>query len=406
MPRTAWPRCSAVTRAACSAAMGLRFAENILYYIVVTFSITYLSTQLKMDTSNILLLLLVAHHPRDSGALDGPVHGQDRPTPRVRSRCPHGHCVVFVAFPMFNTETTGSSWPVVLDLAIHAFMYAGQPAIMAEMFPTRMRYSGVSLGYRVTSIVAGSLAPSSPPPCCASSTRGFPFPSTSRSRASSRCSPWPRCREAGAFRCSRSTPEDRRRLDGSARNTPVLTFVGACRKVNEHDHHQLDRPGKHGRTHVRQPREGGPRCPRFRSRRTGHGRSSSRKFCRPSDSLEHVLDGEQVVFTMLPRVSIRGPCISGTAVSWLSHPKDALLIDSSTIDVETAVDLHKAAAEAVLRVPGRSGVPEAMWCGRRNLDVHGGRRERRRRKIGNTSKPMAERIVHTGRRGPARPRRS
>jgi hypothetical protein len=27
------------------------------------------------------------------------------------------------------------------------------------MFPTRMRYSGVSLGYQVTSIVAGSLAP-------------------------------------------------------------------------------------------------------------------------------------------------------------------------------------------------------------------------------------------------------
>jgi MFS family permease len=38
-------------------------------------------------------------------------------------------------------------------------MYAPQPAIMAEMFPTRMRYSGVSLGYQVTSIVAGSLAP-------------------------------------------------------------------------------------------------------------------------------------------------------------------------------------------------------------------------------------------------------
>lgn len=27
------------------------------------------------------------------------------------------------------------------------------------MFPTRMRYSGVSLGYQATSIVAGSLAP-------------------------------------------------------------------------------------------------------------------------------------------------------------------------------------------------------------------------------------------------------
>lgn len=38
-------------------------------------------------------------------------------------------------------------------------MYAPQPATMAEMFPTRMRYSRVSLGSQVTSIVAGSLAP-------------------------------------------------------------------------------------------------------------------------------------------------------------------------------------------------------------------------------------------------------
>lgn len=48
---------------------------------------------------------------------------------------------------------------IVIGLMIHALMYAPQPAIMAEMFPTRMRYSGVSLGYQVTSIVAGSLAP-------------------------------------------------------------------------------------------------------------------------------------------------------------------------------------------------------------------------------------------------------
>ncbi len=48
---------------------------------------------------------------------------------------------------------------VTIGLCFHALMYAGQPAIMAEMFPTRMRYSGVSLGYQVTSIVAGSMAP-------------------------------------------------------------------------------------------------------------------------------------------------------------------------------------------------------------------------------------------------------
>jgi MFS family permease len=42
-------------------AMGLRFAENIMYYLVVTFSITYLKVQVHVDTSAILWYLLVAH---------------------------------------------------------------------------------------------------------------------------------------------------------------------------------------------------------------------------------------------------------------------------------------------------------------------------------------------------------
>ena len=42
-------------------AMGLRFAENIMYYLVVIVSITYLKQQVGVDTSDILLCLLVAH---------------------------------------------------------------------------------------------------------------------------------------------------------------------------------------------------------------------------------------------------------------------------------------------------------------------------------------------------------
>jgi hypothetical protein len=38
-------------------------------------------------------------------------------------------------------------------------MYAPQAAFIAELFPTRIRYSGASIAYQLTSIVAGSLAP-------------------------------------------------------------------------------------------------------------------------------------------------------------------------------------------------------------------------------------------------------
>ncbi len=142
-------------------AMGLRFAENIMYYLVVTFSIIYLKVHVGADTRDILWWLLAAHF----GAL--PRHPQvGRLADRYGRRPVYLVGAVlaatwgFFAFPMMNTANyLLIIAAVVIGLIIHALMYAPQPAIMAEMFPTRMRYSGVSLGYQVTSIVAGSLAP-------------------------------------------------------------------------------------------------------------------------------------------------------------------------------------------------------------------------------------------------------
>jgi len=142
-------------------AMGLRFAENIMYYLVVTFSIVYLKTYVGVDTGSILWYLLAAHFihflvvPQVGRLAD---HYGRRPV-YIAGAILAGTWGFF-AFPMMNTGSyLAVMGAVILGLIIHALMYAPQPAIMAEMFPTRMRYSGVSLGYQVTSIVAGSLAP-------------------------------------------------------------------------------------------------------------------------------------------------------------------------------------------------------------------------------------------------------
>lgn len=141
-------------------AMGLRVGENILYYMVVTFSITYLA-HIGVDTTEILTLLFCAHLLHvfvipAVGALADRI-GR-RPVYLIGAALTMAW--PFVAFPLFGT---GSAWiilsAILLGMVVHAFMYAAQPAIMAEMFPTRMRYSGVSLGYQVTAIVAGSWAP-------------------------------------------------------------------------------------------------------------------------------------------------------------------------------------------------------------------------------------------------------
>lgn len=142
-------------------AMGLRFAENIMYYLVVTFSIVYLKTHVGADTSDILWWLLVAH------AVHLVVIPQvGRLSDRIGRRPVYivGALAAgtwgFFAFPLMNSGSYLLIMAaIILGLVIHALMYSPQPAIMAEMFPTRMRYSGVSLGYQVTSIVAGSLAP-------------------------------------------------------------------------------------------------------------------------------------------------------------------------------------------------------------------------------------------------------
>lgn len=141
--------------------MGARVAENILYQVVVTFSITYLALRVGSDTSDILGLLVVAHVVH-LAVVPWFGHLADRfgrrPVYLTGSVLMIGWG--FAGFPMMDT---GNSWLImaalVLGVVVHGLMYAPQPAMMAELFPTRMRYAGVSLGYQTTSIFAGSLAP-------------------------------------------------------------------------------------------------------------------------------------------------------------------------------------------------------------------------------------------------------
>src|SRR5690606_26012705 len=94
-------------------AMGLRFGENILYYMVVTFSITYLHHR-AVDTTRILALLFLAHILH---VLVIPLVGRIADLGGRRPVYIAGAALTliwpFVAFPLFDTGATGSppSWP-------------------------------------------------------------------------------------------------------------------------------------------------------------------------------------------------------------------------------------------------------------------------------------------------------
>jgi MFS family permease len=67
------------------------------------------------------------------------------------------------AFVFIFLVDTGN-WPltvlaVVGGLLFHGAMYGPQAAFLSELFGTKVRYSGVSVGYQLASIVAGGLAP-------------------------------------------------------------------------------------------------------------------------------------------------------------------------------------------------------------------------------------------------------
>ncbi|GAA3236831.1 MFS transporter [Nonomuraea helvata] len=66
----------------------------------------------------------------------------------------------FAFFPLLDSR----SFPLialaaVVALVTHAAMYGPQAAFIAELFSTRLRYSGASMGYQVAGIVGGALAP-------------------------------------------------------------------------------------------------------------------------------------------------------------------------------------------------------------------------------------------------------
>ncbi|WP_066167309.1 MFS transporter [Gordonia hydrophobica] len=142
-------------------AMGLRVIENIHYYMIATFFLTYLSVQLDIDTAHILLYMLAAHAVHAVtilffGWLSDVVGRKAVYFAGVLMATVYG----FIAFPLLDTRSDALILTAItIGFIVHAVMYAPQPAIMSEMFPTHMRYIGVSMGAQVTAIFAGSLAP-------------------------------------------------------------------------------------------------------------------------------------------------------------------------------------------------------------------------------------------------------
>jgi metabolite-proton symporter len=140
---------------------GLRVGENIVYYIVTVFSLTYL-VDVAAETRSLALDALLIGAAVQFVAIPLLAMLSDRIGRRaVYAFGGFGSAIfVFLFFPMLASGS--DAWiilAIVIALVLHASMYAPQAAFIAELFPTRIRYSGVSIAYQLTAIFAGSLAP-------------------------------------------------------------------------------------------------------------------------------------------------------------------------------------------------------------------------------------------------------
>ena len=143
-------------------AMGMRVAENGTFYILTVYVLVYGNEELKLPKSTMLWGVVIAAL---IGLVTIPFYGSlsDRVGRRPLYLGGALFSLVF-AFPFFlllNTKTALLIWlAIVLGVNVgHDLMYGPQAAYFAELFGTRVRYSGASLGYQLASVFAGGFAP-------------------------------------------------------------------------------------------------------------------------------------------------------------------------------------------------------------------------------------------------------
>lgn len=142
-------------------AIALRLPENGASYIFFTFSVVY-AKHIGISTEIIISAVTIAMMVEFFAILFWGALSDRIGLKRVYYIGVIG--LLVMAFPFFWLLSTGEfSWILVamfLGLPVcHGAMTGTQPCIMSDLFPVRVRYSGLALGHEVGSVFSGGLGP-------------------------------------------------------------------------------------------------------------------------------------------------------------------------------------------------------------------------------------------------------
>ncbi|MFJ4443611.1 MFS transporter [Pseudomonas sp. NPDC089422] len=142
-------------------AMGIRIAENGSAYLFLAFTIAYAKFT-GLDTQLVLASVMVAMIV-EAGTIVFWGWLSDIIGRRVVYAI-GSVGLMALAFPFFwMLDTHSPVWvylAALLGMAFcHGAMIGTQPALMGELFPPKVRYSGLAMGHEIASIFSGGLAP-------------------------------------------------------------------------------------------------------------------------------------------------------------------------------------------------------------------------------------------------------
>jgi metabolite-proton symporter len=143
------------------AAIGARIGTDVAFYTFALFILTYVTKELGLPHRTALTAVFIGSACQLVliplfGALSDRI---GRRTVYLAGAVGAAGWV-FAFFVLLDTRSTAAIIAaVVVALLLHAAMYGPQAAFIAELFSTRLRYSGASLGYQLAGVFGGGLAP-------------------------------------------------------------------------------------------------------------------------------------------------------------------------------------------------------------------------------------------------------